>query len=82
LPFLSAVVRWSLLNRPIVLVATTLFIAVGLRAATQLPIDAVPDITNVQVQIITAAPSPLSRGGGAVRDGPCRTRDGGDSKDD
>jgi cobalt-zinc-cadmium resistance protein CzcA len=57
LAFLSAVVRWSLLNRPIVLVATTLFIAVGLRAATQLPIDAVPDITNVQVQIITAAPA-------------------------
>ncbi|MCC6335323.1 MAG: efflux RND transporter permease subunit [Myxococcales bacterium] len=54
---LSAIVRWSLQNRPIVLVATALFIAFGLRAATQLPIDAVPDVTNVQVQIITAAPA-------------------------
>ena len=57
LALLSAVVRWSLRNRPIVLAVTVLFIAVGLRAATQLPIDAVPDVTNVQVQIITAAPA-------------------------
>ncbi len=55
--FLSAVVAWSLRNRAIVLVATLLFTIVGLRAATTLPIDAVPDITNVQVQIITAAPA-------------------------
>lgn len=54
---LSAIVRWSLQNRPVVLVATILFIAVGLRAATQLPIDAVPDVTNIQVQVITAAPA-------------------------
>ena len=31
--------------------------AVGVRAAVSLPIDAVPDVTNVQVQIITAAPA-------------------------
>ena len=30
---------------------------VGLRAAATLPIDAVPDITNVQVQVITTAPA-------------------------
>jgi|CXWL01.1.fsa_nt_gi cobalt-zinc-cadmium resistance protein CzcA len=57
LAFLSAVVRWSLHNRPIVLVIAALFTVVGLRAATQLPIDAVPDVTNIQVQIITAAPA-------------------------
>ena len=54
---LSAIVAWSLRNRALVLVATLLFVAVGVRSALQLPIDAVPDVTNVQVQIITAAPA-------------------------
>ncbi len=54
---LAAIVAWSLRNRAIVLVATLLFLAVGVRAATSLPIDAVPDVTNVQVQIITTAPA-------------------------
>src|SRR4051812_547524 len=54
---LSAIVRWSLGNRALVLAATVLFIGVGIHAALTLPIDAVPDITNVQVQIITAAPA-------------------------
>ncbi|PZR04532.1 MAG: hypothetical protein DI536_34175 [Archangium gephyra] len=57
LNLLSAVVRWSLQNRAVVLIATVLFVAVGLRAALQLPIDAVPDVTNIQVQVITAAPA-------------------------
>lgn len=57
LALLGAIVRWSLHNRVIVLVATAIFIAVGLRSAVSLPIDAVPDPTNVQVQIITAAPA-------------------------
>jgi cobalt-zinc-cadmium resistance protein CzcA len=55
--FLSAVVSWSLRNRAIALLATLLFTLLGVRAATKLPIDAVPDITNVQVQVITAAPA-------------------------
>jgi cobalt-zinc-cadmium resistance protein CzcA len=55
--FLSAIVRWSLQNRAIVLLATLLFVGFGLRAAVTLPVDAVPDVTNVQVQIITAAPA-------------------------
>jgi len=54
---LSALVAWSLKNRPIVLVATLLFALFGIRAATTLSIDAVPDITNIQVQIITSAPA-------------------------
>jgi len=54
---LALIVGWSLRNRPIVLVISLLFLIVGIRAATTLPIDAVPDITNVQVQIITAAPA-------------------------
>ena len=54
---LSWIVSWSLRNRPVVLVATLLFALLGVRSAFSLPIDAVPDITNVQVQIITSAPA-------------------------
>jgi len=51
------VVVWSLRHRAVVLVATALFVVVGVRAALALRIDAVPDVTNVQVQVITAAPA-------------------------
>ena len=54
---LQALVNWSLANRAVVLLATLLFVLVGARAALQLPMDAVPDVTNIQVQIITAAPA-------------------------
>jgi len=57
LSFLSAIVRFSLQNRAIVLLATALLVAVGIHSALNLPIDAVPDVTNVQVQVITAAPA-------------------------
>ena len=58
---LSAILEWSLRNRPVVFVATALFVIFGARAAMTLPVDAVPDVTNVQVDLITAAPalSPL-----------------------
>src|SRR5438105_5616263 len=58
---LSAVMQWSLENRVIVLVAAALLAIFGIDAARKLPIDAVPDVTNVQVQVITPAPalSPL-----------------------
>lgn len=55
--FLSALVDWSLRNRVVVLFATLLFVIIGVRAAARLPIDAVPDVTTVQVQVITAAPA-------------------------
>ena len=54
---LSAIVAWSLRNRALVLVATLIFMALGVRSAMQLPMDAVPDITSVQVQIATSAPA-------------------------
>ncbi|HEY8076856.1 MAG TPA: CusA/CzcA family heavy metal efflux RND transporter [Labilithrix sp.] len=58
---LSFVLTWSLKNRAIVVVATLLFVLFGARAAATLPVDAIPDVTNVQVDIITPAPalSPL-----------------------
>jgi cobalt-zinc-cadmium resistance protein CzcA len=54
---LNAIVGWSLRNRAIVLLATGLLVLVGVGSAINLPIDAVPDVTNVQVQIITPAPA-------------------------
>ena len=54
---LSSIIRWSLSNRAVVLLGTLVFVFFGVRAATLLPIDAVPDITNVQVQILTTAPA-------------------------
>ena len=54
---LSAIVAWSLRNRAVVMLLTALFLAIGIHAALNLPVDAVPDITTVQVQIITSAPA-------------------------
>jgi cobalt-zinc-cadmium efflux system membrane fusion protein len=79
---LSAIVAWSLRNRALVLVATLLFIVVGVRAALQLPIDAVPDVTNVQVQIITAAPALSPVEVEQYISGPGRARDVRPAEDD
>lgn len=46
-------VRYALANRGPVLIATLLLLTGGLYAATRLPLDAVPDVTNVQVQVNT-----------------------------
>lgn len=54
---LRRLVDFSLENRPLVLVAAVLVVVGGGYALTQLPIDAVPDITNVQVQVLTKAPA-------------------------
>jgi cobalt-zinc-cadmium resistance protein CzcA len=54
---LAWIVHWSLRNRALVLMATAVFIVFGIHAAIELPLDAVPDVTNVQVQVITTAPA-------------------------
>ncbi len=48
-------------NKALVLIGVVLWVVLGTRAANELPIDAVPDVTNVQVQILTDSPglSPL-----------------------
>lgn len=54
-------IEFVLQQRLLVLALTLLLVAVGIWSAVRLPIDAVPDVTNVQVQINTNAPalSPL-----------------------
>ena len=58
---LNALIDTALHNRFLVIVGTLLIAGLGIYSAIQLPIDAVPDLTNVQVQVITEAPalSPL-----------------------
>ena len=52
----SRLVDYSLDNRLLVLAAWLLVAIVGVRSMLSLPIDAVPDVTNVQVQILTNSP--------------------------
>jgi cobalt-zinc-cadmium resistance protein CzcA len=52
---LTALIRLSIENRFLVLVLTGLMAAAGLYSALHLPIDAVPDMTNTQVTVITSA---------------------------
>ncbi|MFM7006977.1 MAG: CusA/CzcA family heavy metal efflux RND transporter [Flavobacteriales bacterium] len=54
---LNRIVFWSIHNKLIVAVLTLALIIWGLFSLSKLPIDAVPDITNNQVQVITSAPS-------------------------
>ena len=58
---LERIIRFSIRQRWAVLGIVALFAALGIYNFARLPIDAVPDITNVQVQINTEAPgfSPL-----------------------
>ena len=58
---LERIIEQSIKNRWLVLIAVTFLGAFGVYNYFRLPIDAVPDITNVQVQINTTAPgySPL-----------------------
>ena len=58
---LGTIVRFSIRHRWLMLVLTLAMAGVGAWSFSHLPIDATPDITNVQVQINTQAPgySPL-----------------------
>src|SRR3954471_22781340 len=53
---LNAIIDFSLKNRFVVLLLSALLIVVGVRSALQLPLDAFPDTTPVQVHINTLAP--------------------------
>lgn len=55
-------IRFAIEQRWLVMLIVLGMAAVGVYSYQKLPIDAVPDITNVQVQVNTAAPgySPLA----------------------
>jgi len=50
---MGALTAYALRHRAIVLVLLGLFVFAGISAFQRLPIEAYPDVTNVQVQIIT-----------------------------
>lgn len=54
---LNAIIHFSIHNKLIIGFLTLALVVWGGWSATQLPIDAVPDITNNQVQVITSSPS-------------------------
>ncbi|MDR3228146.1 MAG: efflux RND transporter permease subunit [Puniceicoccales bacterium] len=54
---LERIFTFSVQQRAFVLLGVFILVALGVRAASRLPVDAVPDITNVQVQINTAVPA-------------------------
>jgi cobalt-zinc-cadmium resistance protein CzcA len=58
---LERMIRFAIAQRWLMIALTLALVAVGVWSFTKLPIDATPDITNVQVQINTEAPgySPL-----------------------
>ena len=53
---IGKIVDFSLDNRFLVLTFWLLVAAIGMHSLINLPIDAVPDVTNVQVQILTNSP--------------------------
>ncbi|MGE0439865.1 MAG: efflux RND transporter permease subunit [Gemmatimonadales bacterium] len=54
---IERILEWSLANRFLVLALSAVLILGGGAAVNGLPIDAVPDVTNVQVQVLTTAPA-------------------------
>ncbi|MFY1045817.1 CusA/CzcA family heavy metal efflux RND transporter [Chryseobacterium sp. GP-SGM7] len=54
---LDNIIRFSIKNKIIIGIMTLMLVIWGTWSATKLPIDAVPDITNNQVQIITVCPT-------------------------
>jgi cobalt-zinc-cadmium resistance protein CzcA len=58
---INHLITFAIERRWLIMVLTLLLATLGIYKTTQLPIDAVPDITNIQVQINSSAPgySPL-----------------------
>lgn len=54
---ITRIIQWSLDNRFLVILLMLVTGGMGLYSATKLPLDAVPDLTNIQVQVLTNAPS-------------------------
>ena len=53
---IARLIRWSLANRFLVLLASVFVAAWGVWAALNMPLDAIPDLSDVQVIIRTPYP--------------------------
>jgi cobalt-zinc-cadmium resistance protein CzcA len=54
---MTGLVAWAAHNRLLALLVVVALAGFGLYSASKLPIDAVPDVTNTQVQVVTRAPA-------------------------
>ncbi|MBC7888896.1 MAG: CusA/CzcA family heavy metal efflux RND transporter [Ferruginibacter sp.] len=54
---LNKIIHFSIKNKLVISVMTLALITWGLWSASKLPVDALPDVTNNQVQVITRAPT-------------------------
>ncbi len=54
---INRIIDVSLENRFVVLLGVVLLIAGGIYSMFRLPVDAVPDLTNIQVQVLTTSPA-------------------------
>lgn len=54
---ITGLIRFAVQQRLLVMLMVLIMVGAGVYSLRRLPIDAVPDVTNVQVQILTAAPS-------------------------
>ncbi len=54
---INGLIRFSVAHRLLVMLMVAIMIGAGIYSLIRLPIDAVPDVTNVQVQVLTSAPS-------------------------
>ena len=58
---IAALIRWSIVNRFLVLLATVMMAAWGVWAVQKTPLDALPDLSDVQVIIRTSYPGQAPR---------------------
>ena len=55
---LNKIIQFSIRQKLIIGLMTIALIIWGIWSANKIPVDAVPDITNNQVQVITITPNP------------------------
>ena len=53
---IASLIRWSVVNRVLVLIATAFLIVAGVFAVLRTPLDALPDLSDTQVIIRTPYP--------------------------
>jgi Cu(I)/Ag(I) efflux system membrane protein CusA/SilA len=53
---IAALIRWSVANRFLVLLATAFLVAAGIWSAARTPVDALPDLSDTQVIVRTSYP--------------------------
>ncbi len=53
---IEAIIRWSVHNRFLVVLSTVILVSVGVWSLKQTPVDAIPDLSDVQVIIKTSYP--------------------------